>query len=225
MRTRIIELAGLPGSGKSTIAKRLARDAGRARSARISALLMRARLHWLALPLVLLRFARVISRLRDEVSPRETREMLNKLCRVTTERALARIESLVCRALVLLDEGYVQVGVRLWMRVPEESREEIWQAFVARVPGSVVCLYVDLDPDEALRRTALRGTETRVPCHRELATRLRAEAPGQRFRLLLVETDGASAGEAADRALESLAPFAPAGLVVLCRFDALPRRK
>lgn len=215
MGQRIVELTGLPGSGKSTLAETVRSRAGRAAAASASRTLMRAHLHWLALPGVWLRFGSVLRTFRELTSTRETVTMLNKLCRVSTERALLAIESGLRRRLGLQDEGYVQVGLGLWLRAPGPARDQLFGRYMRCVPRSLVCLCVDLAADEALRRVRERSGGR--PFDPAVASLLQGELG---VRTLRVDARGVSPERVATRALEQIETLWPDGLVVLCRSDA-----
>lgn len=153
-----LELAGLPGVGKTTVTRALAeRNSNRACFLGIHPYWLRKfRLIWLFAPLARIRFRRVFKRLGN-TDPRVRRSILYLLSVFLAERTLASIEARITGRLLILDEGFVQRGLGLWMRAPRAVRDDLWLDFLECIPSSLTCVVLTLDSEEAQRRARQRS--------------------------------------------------------------------
>ena len=179
-----LELAGLPGSGKTTICREFANQHADARYARVSRHRRRVRrsvLFNLFSPIAAWRFYRVLelaARSEGRFPPRavsasalevlwrrrkQSAESADALIRLHSfltlflmEHSLARIEAMLKRTFSLHDEGYVQRLIGVWLRFPREHRAAAWDAFVAAIPSGVHCAFVDVPAAQALERALER---------------------------------------------------------------------
>ena len=210
-----LELAGLPGVGKTTVTRALAERAPH-RTSWLSAhhaWLRKLRLIWLFAPFVRLRFRRLFGKLED-ADPQVRRSILYLLSTFFAERSLALLEARLTGRLLVLDEGFVQRGLGLWMRAPRAVRDAVWQDFLALAPSQLACIVLELDPAEAQRRAlerdqgvspAMANEEPGMESRESLAQRyeglerlLQGEFPGQCVARLCVDAD-ADPAQVADR--------------------------
>jgi len=186
----VVELAGLPGAGKSTVTGILLEQLGPTRAARIGtwrSRLRSLRMKWLFLPYAAMRYPRPLSYLlaaNAVVKPPKGRLALARrvwdvilrgrgdrdgpaFARLTVllafsggiaEYSLARLEAVLRRRPVLVDEGLIQLGTALWLGAVPEYRERFWQSWVAQLPDSSRCLLLDVEPERALARASGRST-------------------------------------------------------------------
>lgn len=153
-----LELAGLPGVGKTTATRALAERASNRASflGRHHYWLRKLRLIWLFAPFVRVRFRSVFARL-ENADPQVRRSIVYLLSTFLAERSLASIEARLTGRLLVLDEGFVQRGLGLWMRAPEAVRDDVWRDFLECLPSPLTCIILTLEPDEAQRRARKRN--------------------------------------------------------------------
>jgi len=202
-----LELASLPGVGKTTVARELAKRL----SSRISFFgihtywLRKLRFIWLFTPYARIKFRRVFARLGD-TDPGVQRSLLYLLNVFLAERCLASIEARLTRRVLILDEGFIQRGLGLWMRAPLAIRDDVWLDFLDCVPPTLACVVLTLDPVEALRRArqrshglppGLRDDEPGGPSGETLSERyaglerlLQGDALHERIRCIRVPAEG-----------------------------------
>ena len=188
----VIELAGLPGSGKTTVANLLAARLGIKRHCLVEKYNGRRYKLWIGLPLVpytLGRFHRVfrklvqyeiathagsrsalvaalvlpvaaVAKVNHGTGRRTFLSVLSVLNGLMMERTLVTLETWLRRRPavppVLLDGGFVQHGIAVWLRSPLELRSELWGTYLSQVPGNVLCIILRCEPGEALRRARSR---------------------------------------------------------------------
>lgn len=220
-----LELAGLPGVGKTTVTRALAKRA----SSRASFFglhhywLRKFRLIWLFAPYVRIRLRSVFARL-ENADPQVRRSILYLLSTFFAERTLASIEARLTGRLLVLDEGFVQRGLGLWLRAPQAVRDEIWKDFLECLPSPLTCIVLTLGPDEAQRRAlqrnqglspALVNEEPGMESRETLAQRysgleqlLQGETLRRRVRCLFVPAD-ADPEELADRIAAAITEASP----------------
>ena len=220
-----LELAGLPGVGKTTATRALAKRASNRASffGRHHYWLRKLRLIWFFAPFVRVRFRSVFARL-ENADPRVRRSILYMLSTFFAERTLASIEARLTGRLLVLDEGFVQRGLGLWMRAPRAVRDDVWRDFLECLPSPLTCIVLTLGPDEAQRRAHERdqglspalvnaepGMESRETLDQRysgLEQLLQGEALRQRVLCLFVPAD-ADPEEVADRIVSKTAEAIP----------------
>ena len=211
---RIVELAGLPGSGKTAVASLLAerfdsitqslahRHLGRVR---------RLGFDKLFLPVTVIRFGNVFHRIHSSgdssQNPPYSLWVARLLMRVTmasrsgakafhspaesilvllnemsVEHTLARIEARIHGKNLILDEGYVQRGIGVWMRAPDEVRTELWETYVSCIPKGTTCAVLECEPSEALRRAESRSRGVCAVTKWMPGANVDSSALGQRYR-------------------------------------------
>lgn len=161
------ELAGLPGVGKSMTAIALRKRLGD-QKLRLTRLYTGSSIKTLIslplIPFILIRFYRVfillitkqlnskniISSLRVFIS------ILGVLCSYKCEHLISSIESYFLKKQAFLDGGYIQWSISIWLRSPVEIRNELWSAYLSHIPNNIVCVILECDSDEALRRAKMR---------------------------------------------------------------------
>ena len=60
------------------------------------------------------------------------------------------------RKKVFLDGGFIQWSLSIWLRSPIEIQEILWKAYLTHVPNNILCIVLECDPNEALRRAKSR---------------------------------------------------------------------
>ena len=168
----LIELAGLPGAGKSTISSLLRQHYGLSRLTLVNT--YNANPHRLLLsvpvaPVSLLRTRRLFwSVTRPNAGkPGVAQEPPTSLARTffrilaelnvfTVGSGLARLEAFLRGKRPVLDGGFVQRGLAVWLRTPPHARTEAWRAYLSHVPQTVICIILQCEPTEALRRAKSR---------------------------------------------------------------------
>lgn len=178
-RTRVIELCGLPGAGKSTLTEAVLLRAIGARPSWLASLrqraLVRSTVYRGFLPLSFMRFwplfhaalfpqtraagvramVSVLGQLasgRADARKKDVRKAFASLNVVNAEHWLLRLEAVIRRSTALTDEGLLQRGASLWILAPERSRDAVWDRFVEMVAGGVECVHVMVSPDAAFQR-------------------------------------------------------------------------
>jgi hypothetical protein len=157
-RERIVELAGLPGAGKTTVCDGLASRLGAGHLSVVGSRrrwLRRTRAYWFFAPAVCVRYLPTL-RLARRGEGAGLLTLLRILSMVHAESFLVRVEATVRRKLVVSDEGFIQRGLSICMRVPAELRREIWRSYLSRVPTGGTCVVLTCSPVEALRRAKRR---------------------------------------------------------------------
>ena len=184
---RIIEIAGLPGTGKTTACEILSlRDGLRARSiaSQRAVLLRKCFVNRLLLPFTVICFWRVLRVVHSadansclrlyplwvinilikaaglrkfEKDDKISQEIFQKLNSLMFRYFLASIESFLRNKPVVIDEGFVQTGLGIWMRVPVECKQLIWEIFKTNVPSSTWSVIVACSTEESLRRAEKSG--------------------------------------------------------------------
>jgi len=225
--TRLVrlELAGLPGVGKTTVTRALAtRASNRASFFGLQHYWLRKlRLIWLFAPYVRIRFRRVFERLKN-ADPQVRRSILYLLSAFSAERTLASIEARITGRLLVLDEGFVQRGLGLWMRAPKAVRDDVWGDFLDCLPSPLTCVVLTLDSEEAQRRAhqrsqglspalvnaepGMESDETLTQRYRGLEQLLHGEALRRRVECLFVPAD-TDPEALADRILSAIAEAFP----------------
>lgn len=178
---QIVELAGLPGSGKSTVCQSLRGNISAA-SGWAEWAKRRKYIRVLFLVPALLRFGCVLraflvrrsgdlgracwrwitavwrgeSRSVQQGVILSLRRAIGLLCLLEIEYWLIRIETLFYRRSVLWDEGFVQRGISLWLRAPVQVRDDVWFKYLGCVPKRVVCVVLACDPSVAVVRAMQR---------------------------------------------------------------------
>lgn len=174
-----IELAGLPGSGKTTICKLLIERLGGGRLFFINKYNGWRHRILVSLPFVPLtvgKFHRIFSKLiqmkatrgrglaqvamcsrsNPRIYSRTILSILSVLNVFMLEYWLATLEASVRRKWMILDGGFVQRGIAVWLRAPREIRAELWHAYLSHMPRAIVCIILQCGPAEALRRAKSR---------------------------------------------------------------------
>jgi hypothetical protein len=166
----ILELAGLPGSGKTTLSESLLESLGPGHvslTGKYRRWLRRIRFDKLFSPLTAAKFHRVFNELyqngaghsqvsfplwmlkliwRGIIIPRRRlainspTSILLHLNKMLMDYYLASIEAFVYRKFVILDEGFVQHGLEAWLRAPSAIHQTIWSAYVSGIPKGTLCV-------------------------------------------------------------------------------------
>ena len=154
----LVEMAGLPGVGKTTAARELLKELPQGRISFFAThkrKLRTLRLIWLFAPYARFRFRSVFAQLAD-LEPPVRRSILYLLNVFLAELCLARLEARLRGRSLLLDEGFVQRGIGLCLRAPEAIRTELWQRYLECIPDGLVCLVLTIDPEHAFARAQSR---------------------------------------------------------------------
>ena len=164
----IFELSGLPGSGKSTVIKQ------------ISKILKKKPLfltkHYKEtpykfiisipfIPFILLKFYRVtkilynskFKNLNSFVSLKVKLSIIVTLSICFTEYVITKTEARLRRKIVLLDGGFIQWGLAIWLRTPPEIQIKVWEAYISHIPNNILCIIIDCSPNEAIKRAKMRN--------------------------------------------------------------------
>ena len=163
----IIELAGVPGAGKSSACTFLRKSLGN-KHLFITRTYIGSRYKlFISLPLIpytILKFYRVFRKLiqikirhfRGPVSARTVLSILAALNSSMMEYWLATLEAAIRRKKVLLDGGFIQWGISVWLRTPPEIQADLWSAYLSHIPRDILCIVFKCEPADALRRTQSR---------------------------------------------------------------------
>jgi len=170
----IVEIAGLSGVGKSTSTRK------------INELLPHEMISWgpkiyrlfqithidkLFLIATEIRFKVLLKELRNsmntcqghhcpdmiETSINEILPILNRICILYF---IARFEVLVRNVSVVIDDGFIQRGLSIWLRSPITVRDTIVKIYYDRIPKKHVCMLIDCELDEILKRSRARGVRS-----------------------------------------------------------------
>jgi len=222
-----VEIAGLPGVGKTTAGCELSARLSHSKVAKSGIYrrtLRSLQLVWLFSPYSLLKFRRVFSRL-GAVSSSGRRAILSLLNVFMAERCLATIEARIRGRALILDEGFVQRGLGIWLRAPESTREDVWLGYLDCIPKNLVCVILTANPSEARERAQTReaglskalrslapGDSARDPVgekYAEMQRLLAGDALRRRVRCIEVAAEGGRT-QVADRIIGELAAILPA---------------
>ena len=86
-----------------------------------------------------------------------SQEIFQKLNSLMFRYIMASIESFLRNKPVIIDEGFVQTGLGIWMRSPVEWKQLIWEIFKSNVPSSTWSVIVTCSTEESLRRAEESG--------------------------------------------------------------------
>jgi len=181
---KALELAGLPGSGKSTVCREFQQQHGNASYSWVAKHRKRIRRTLLLnafAPVAAWRFYGVLkqaarsedrhpatavlgstvavllqARKRTAQSSDAVVRLHSFLTLFAMELAVTRLEAMLKRSFIVHDEGYVQRLVGIWLRFPSEYRQAAWDAFVAAFPADLHCALIDAAPAMALERASKR---------------------------------------------------------------------
>ncbi len=78
------------------------------------------------------------------------------------EYVIASLEAALLRKNFVMDEGFVQGGIGVWLRAPKDLKKTLWDAFFASIKGKVRCLLFDCSPDSAMQRMQIRARGDRA---------------------------------------------------------------
>ena len=162
-----IELAGLPGAGKSQTSLILREEINYKNPSFTRSYINSYFKKYLSLilsPLIIFKFHRVFSLLlKTKLGLKSARlriktiiSILGTLCSYQGEYFIASLESSLQRKRVFLDGGYVQWSLSIWLRSPVEIRQELWLAYLSHIPKKIVCVILECEPEEALKRASSR---------------------------------------------------------------------
>ena len=190
---KIIEIAGLSGSGKTTVCKTLSKRPGctsQSCSPKLYRLLNKFYLDRFLLPVTVWKFQHVFEKMlsgRNEYNKKRytnwifilflralqtpknpktvyfdpTIDVLLIINRILLIYFLGRIESLLRNRCLVVDDGFIQRGLSLWLRVSPELRKEVVNTYCSATPSNIRCVVVDCGASEALRRVEKnRGLNT-----------------------------------------------------------------
>ena len=161
------EFIGLPGSGKSSLCNKIS-DIYKLKSHRtlriFFSLKFRFILSFIIFPLIIIKFFgifQVLYGLKDlnyglKGSFRIFLSILATLGDFLLKKNLSRLESSLKGKVSLLDEGFLQCGLGIWLRAPPEISGQIWQAFLSCIPKESLFILVDLDHEIAFQRALKR---------------------------------------------------------------------
>jgi energy-coupling factor transporter ATP-binding protein EcfA2 len=163
----ILELSGLPGSGKSTLSKNLnnsLKNQSLIYGRKFSQIKFKYLLSLPFVPYILIRFYRVIWALfiakihsfNGDVSFRVIFGIIFTLSASVMEYRMSCIECLLKNKIPLIDGGYIQWGISIWLRSPPEIKNEIWSAYLTHMPKNILCIILNCDSSEALKRAHAR---------------------------------------------------------------------
>ena len=71
--------------------------------------------------------------------------------------AIARVEGLMRRKWIVLDEGFVTGGMGIWMRMSDEEKKRMWDLYNATEPWNANCVVLDCGKNNALLRAKSRS--------------------------------------------------------------------
>jgi len=163
----IVELAGLPGTGKSTTSKFLKRKVG-GQTLFLTRMYIGSKYKLLLscpiIPYILIKFHRVFRTLlhakitdaNSEISLKTLLSIVAVLSSSIMEYWIALIESSIRRKKVFLDGGYIQWGLSVWLRTPPEIKADLWSAYLTHIPKNILCIILECEPHEALKRAKSR---------------------------------------------------------------------
>lgn len=191
---RIVDLAGLPGTGKTTICRLLGERHEISRLVwvnRYNQSRYRLAISLPFVPVTLVRYRRVFRTLFSALGTVSVRQLLSIFSVLNTfvvECLLARLEAVVRnKTTVVFDGAFIQRGISVWLRSPGRVREDVWSAYVSHLPGTIEGVVLLCEPDEAVRRATARSEGIPAVFHR----RMRSSGEGwlldtyrQMYRLL-----------------------------------------
>ncbi len=162
-----IELSGMPGSGKSFLTKLLQKDFGCKQlilNKKFSKIKYKYLLSIPLIPFILIRFYRVFlvlffSKFTDFNGPTSFRTILSIIIFLSgsvTELKIISIESFFRRKKYLMDGGFVQFGIGIWLRSPPDIKFKIWKAYVSHIPKNILTIIINCEPLLALKRSETR---------------------------------------------------------------------
>lgn len=87
-----------------------------------------------------------------------TLDLLFIMNRVIIMYFLARVEVFIRNRCLIMDDGYIQRGLSVWLRSQEVSKNHIVNIYYSSIPLNVCCIVVTCGAEEALRRVVeIRG--------------------------------------------------------------------
>ena len=161
------EFIGLPGSGKSSLCNKIS-DIYKIKSHKSLKIFFSFRLRFLISliisPLIIIKFFRIfkVLYLLKNLSyglMGSTRILLSILLTLgdlLLKKNLSKLESSLKGKKSLLDEGFLQCGLSVWLRTPPEISGYIWQAFLSYTPKESLFILIDLDYEIAFQRALER---------------------------------------------------------------------
>ncbi len=185
----LVEFAGLPGSGKTTVATSLLEKLnydGISLAKKFSQWLHKTHVDRFFLPITAIKFNRVFRDLYQsginlnrgsfpqwililtwQLAIRSKTRQLNQLNapksiflllnEMIVEYFSIAIEVLLFRKFVIMDEGFIQRGIGIWMRSPDRIRNKIWNSYLECIPHDAQCIIFDTEVfDRALKQAKLR---------------------------------------------------------------------
>ena len=166
-KSYVIELSGMPGSGKSSLTKLLQKDFGCKQltlNRKYSKIKYKYLLSIPLFPFILIRFYRVflvlfISKFKDFNGPTSFRTILSIIFFLSgsvIELKIATLESFFRRKKHLMDGGFIQFGIGIWLRSPPEIKFKIWKAYVMHIPKNILSIIINCEPLLALKRSQAR---------------------------------------------------------------------
>ena len=186
----VIEIAGLPGSGKSTVCKTLSSEQKITRKLYSPVLfgwINKLKLDRLFLPVTCCFFNSILRKLfagsvkenpnyhfwllssflKAVVIQKRPRTIYSDahvdiiliFNRIILMYLLAATESMIRRVNIIMDDGFFQRGLSLWLRCGRPAaQEEVTGAYYELLPSGIRCVVLCCEPEEALRRVVeLRG--------------------------------------------------------------------
>lgn len=166
-KSYVIELSGMPGSGKSSLTEILQKDFGCQQlvlKKNFSKIKYKYLLTIPLFPFILIRFYRVflvlfVSKLKDFNGPTSFRTILSIIFFLSgqvIEFKITTLESFFRRKKYLMDGGFIQFGIGIWLRSPPEIKFKIWKAYVTHIPKNILSIIINCEPLLALKRSQER---------------------------------------------------------------------
>lgn len=166
-KSYVIELSGMPGSGKSSLTEILQKDFGCKQlilKKNYSKIKYKYLLTIPLFPFILIRFYRVflvlfVSKLKDFNGPTSFRTILSIILFLSgsvIEFKITTLESFFRRKNYLMDGGFIQFGIGIWLRSPPEIKFKIWKAYVTHIPKNILSIIINCEPLLALKRSQAR---------------------------------------------------------------------
>jgi thymidylate kinase len=161
------EFAGLPGSGKSSLCQKIS-DSYKIKPHKSLSFFFTLRFRFifsfLISPIVILKYSKifgVLLGLKNEdytfrSSLRVFLSILSTLGDFLLKKNLSQLESFLRGKRSLLDEGFIQCGLSIWLRSPPEIQNKIWETFLQYMPRKTLFILIDLDYELSLRRSLKR---------------------------------------------------------------------